>query len=90
MSIPLVEALQAVDLEAGKTYRCQVKGHWVEVRVLPTVPPELLPAPLDEADIMLDPWVELPRPQGSFRVQSKLGKPPLPDVPFIPADEDDQ
>jgi hypothetical protein len=90
MSIPLVEALQAVDLEEGKTYRCQVKGHWVEVRVLPKIPPGMLPAPLNEADIMLDPWVELPRPRGAIRVHAKVGKPPLPDVPVIPPDEDDQ
>ena len=29
----------------------------VEVRVLKEIPPELLPAPLVESDIMLEPWV---------------------------------
>lgn len=34
MSLTLVEALGQVDLEEGQFYRCQVKGHWVELRVL--------------------------------------------------------
>lgn len=34
MGIPLEEALQAVDLEAGRTYRCVVKDHQIELRVL--------------------------------------------------------
>jgi hypothetical protein len=87
MSIPLAEALQQVDLEVGRTYRCRVKGHWVEVRVLldrqsaeaPTVP---------ESDIMLDPWVELPGPTGGKRVACKPGKLPPPDRPIIPDDEE--
>ena len=87
MSVPLAEALQEVDLEIGKTYRCWVKGRTVEVRVLP-IPPELLPAPLVESDIMLEPWVELPPPQGGVRIRTKPGKMPLPDPPDIPADED--
>jgi hypothetical protein len=87
MSVPLAELLQSVDLEIGKVYRCEVKGRMVEVRVLP-IPPELLPAPLVESDIMLEPWVELPTPQGGIRIQTKPGKVPLPDPPFIPNDED--
>lgn len=35
MGIALAEALKSVDLEAGRTYRCQVKGQTVEVGVLP-------------------------------------------------------
>ena len=34
MNLSLVEALGQVDLEAGRVYRCQVKGQWVELRVL--------------------------------------------------------
>ena len=34
MNLSLVEALGQVALEAGRVYRCQVKGHWVELRML--------------------------------------------------------
>lgn len=34
MGISVAEALQAVELENGRTYRCQVKDYWVELRVL--------------------------------------------------------
>ena len=33
MSRSLAEALGPVDLEAGSTYRCQVKGRMIEPRV---------------------------------------------------------
>jgi hypothetical protein len=38
MSIPLAEALDQVDLKAGRVYRCRVKGYWVELRVLDSAP----------------------------------------------------
>ena len=87
MSLSLVEALGQVNLEAGRVYRCQVKGHWVELRVLgPTeVPPVSV---YDESDVMLDPWVEFPRPTSMFSVTGKFGPTPLPDVPEIPDDGD--
>jgi hypothetical protein len=88
MSVSLIEALGQVDLEAGRTYRCQVKGRIVEVRVLDDIPPELMPAPLVESDIMLEPWVELPLLEPTFRVQAKLGELPPPDVPDIPAEDE--
>jgi hypothetical protein len=67
-------------VEAGCVYRCEVKGRKVEVRVLEEVPAALQPAPLDESDVRLDPWVELPHPSGTFNVLAKLG--PLPLVPL--------
>ena len=87
MSLTLVEALGQVDLEAGRVYRCQVKGHWVELRVLGpgTIQPS---ARYDESDVMLDPWVEFPQPTSGIVVRAKLGSLPLPDVPAIPEDED--
>lgn len=88
MSLSLVEALSQVDLEPGRTYRCQVKGRMVELRVHEAIPPELLPAPLDESDIMLDAWVEFPQPTGGKRVRGKPGTLPRPDVPEIPTDEE--
>jgi len=87
MSLTLVEALGQVDLEEGQVYRCQVKGHWVELRVLG--PAEVQPsAGYNESDVMLDPWVELPRPKSATRLRARRGSLPLPDVPEIPADED--
>ena len=83
MSLSLVEALSQVDLESGRTYCCQVNGRMIEVHVREDIPPELLPAPLEESDIMLDAWVELPPPTGGKRVRGKPGKLPLPDVPEI-------
>jgi hypothetical protein len=85
MSIPLADALAQVDLEPGRTYRCQVKGRLVEVKMLDT-PSALLPDPLVESDIMLDPWVELPGPEASrgVVVSSRIGEPDLPDPPDIP------
>ena len=59
MSVSLAEALEQVDLDAGNIYRCQVKGRWVEVRVLATEPPALA-KPFVATDVMIDPWVELP------------------------------
>jgi hypothetical protein len=66
--------------------RCEVKGRKVEVRVLEEVAPSMLPAPLVESDVMLDPWVEFPLPSGTFDVLAELGSLPL-DVPGIPAGE---
>ncbi len=87
MSMPLADALAQVDLEAGRVYRCEVKGRKVEVRVLEEVPASMLPAPLVESDIMLDPWVEFPLPAGTFKVMAKLGALPhdVPEIPEEPA-----
>jgi len=87
MSLSLAEALDQVDLEAGQVYRCQVKGCWIELRVLvPSKNPK--PSPFDESDIMLDPWVEFPRPTSTIRVRAKAGSLPLPDAPEIPPDSE--
>jgi len=85
MSLSLVEALGQVDLEPGRVYRCHVKGKCIEVRVLEAG--EALPsARYDESDVMLDPWVELPRPTPLFSVSGEFGPTPLPDVSEIPGD----
>jgi hypothetical protein len=87
MSLSLVEALGQVDLEAGRVYRCRVKGRMVELRVLePGQAPPL--ARYDESDVMLDPWVELPPPTPLFSVTGEFGPLPLPDVPEIPVEDD--
>jgi len=85
MTLSLAEALENVALERGRTYRCQVKGHWIELRVLDRVAEGPCSA-LAESDIMLDAWTELPAPAGGVHRQSRLGHPELPDVPEIPSD----
>jgi hypothetical protein len=85
MSLSLAEALENVALERGRTYRCQVKGHWIELRVLDRVA-EGPPNALSESDIMLDPWTELPAPSGGVHRRSRLGQSEPPDVPEIPSD----
>jgi hypothetical protein len=87
MSVPLAEALGQVDLEAGQVYRCQVKGHWVELRVLGPAGVEPS-ARFDESDVMLDPWVEFPLPESGITVVGEFGPLPPPDAPEIPPDED--
>ena len=86
MSLTLVEALGQVDLEEGQVYRCHVKGHWVELRVLGSAE-DITTAGIDEADVMLEPWIELPRPTSGIRLRARRGSLPLPDVPEIPPDE---
>jgi hypothetical protein len=83
MSIPLTEALSQVALTPG-TYCCHVKGHWVEVRVLKEQP--TLAKPFDEADVMLDPWFELPGLNATKRCQVRAGLELTVDVPEIPAE----
>jgi hypothetical protein len=86
MGVSLAEALGQVDLEAGQVYRCQVKGRWVELRVLDPV--EVGPSRFDASDVMLDPWVEFPLPASSITIVGEFGPLPPPDVPEIPADEE--
>jgi hypothetical protein len=88
MSVPLAEALSQVELEEGRTYQCEVKGRRVVVRVLKELPRSMLPAPIVESDIMLDPWFELPTPKGGKIIVAKLGPPPRPDIPIIPAEDE--
>lgn len=87
MSIPLAEALEKVDLEAGKTYRCRVREKWVVLRVLESNTPDLA-KPFMEEDVMLDSWVELPPPKPIKMFPAKLGQAPAFDTPEIP--EEDQ
>jgi hypothetical protein len=88
MSLSLAEALGQVDLEAGRVYRCWVKDKWVELRVLG--PDEVPPVSIyDESDVMLDPWIEFPRPTSGITVRAEWGSLRFPDVPEIPDDWDD-
>jgi hypothetical protein len=87
MSLSIAEALEQVELEPGRVYSCQVREHWVELRVL--APGEQPKSLIDESDIMLDPWVELPWPEPTYRVTGTFGPPPPPHIPEIPRDEDE-
>ena len=78
-----------MNLQPGQTYRCQVNGRQVVVRMLEDVPPEMMPAPLVESDIMLDPWVELPAPEPTFQVRVVPAELPPPDLPDIPAEDEE-
>jgi hypothetical protein len=89
MSMPLAQALQGVDLQKGQIYRCEVKGLLVELRVLERDNGAEAPS-IPESDIMLDAWVALPKPPPVAFGQSKLGKPKLPTVPEIPAEEGEE
>jgi hypothetical protein len=86
MGVSLAEALGQVDLEAAQVYRCQVKGNWVELRVLDPV--EVCPSPWDASDVMRDSRAEFPLPAPSITVVGKPGPLPPPDVPEIPRVED--
>lgn len=89
MSISLAEALRDVDLQPGRTYRCEVRGRAVEVRVIaPLSVGEGILSAIPESDVMLEPWLELPEPVFRVRGVSRQGTPLLPDVPIIPRDEE--
>ncbi len=82
----LVEALQNVELEPGRTYQCHVRGMDVEVRVNPAGGKWFLPAPLHPDDIMLEAWCELPGPRNWVSVSVPPGSEArfLPDPPVLP------
>ncbi len=74
----LSEALEQVDLEPGKTYRCRVQGMAIELMVRPelkthSVPPyDTSAGPVEFRDCDLTPddnWVELPAPKPVVRLK---------------------
>lgn len=87
MNTSLEYALRDVELEAGRNYRCQVRGQWVEIRVLgPVSPTEDSSVPSDEG--MLDSWVELPEPKPAGQLRARVAPPFPPDAPDLPADDE--
>ena len=75
----LQDALQDVDLQIGQTYHVQVKGRWIELRVLPDQPWA------ETSDSMLDPWLEFPPPAPQFRLPPRAALSPCPIHPaFLP------
>jgi hypothetical protein len=89
MSMTLVEALQQVPLEGGRTYRCRVHNWWVELHVR-DAPPDESSSLVGEDDIRLDDWIELPKKPPAGIWPSRLIEPPLPDIPEIPTEDDGQ
>jgi hypothetical protein len=88
MATTLAEALDNIELESGRTYRCRTKKFWVELRVLgPVVEPEAEGIP--ESEIRLDAWTELPAPSGGSLVHTQWGPPDPPDIPDLPSEEDE-
>jgi hypothetical protein len=85
MITSLAEALDNVELECGRIYRCRVREFWVELRVLSDVD-ESGPTLIPESDIRLDAWTELPTPSGGVLVRAHWGPPDSPDLPDIPAE----
>lgn len=86
MSISLVDALEDVELEVGQTYRCEVRGQQIELRVLtaPLAEHRDVSTSLSDSDVMLDAWCELPRPPVIRRVATqRVDQLPF-DVPQIP------
>ena len=74
MGISLADALRQVELQAGRVYQCRIGGLSIEVRVEQT-PNDLLPAPMAESDVMLDPWTDLPAPEAGCVLRAVPGDP---------------
>ncbi|HWG44163.1 MAG TPA: hypothetical protein VN688_15400 [Gemmataceae bacterium] len=102
MNLSLADALQQLNLEPG-TYRCELPKHEIVVQVRARKAPDATrsseerseltsadPVILDESCIMLDPWVELPRPKPIGRAVGRLAPPPPPDIPEIPIEVDEE
>jgi hypothetical protein len=85
MAISLADALQQVNLEAGRVYQCRVGALMVEVRVEAREPGPL-PTPIEPSDVMLDPWIDLPAPPPGKILDATPAAPVLPDAPVIPGD----
>ncbi len=80
----LSEALEQVDLEPGKTYRCRVQGMRVELKVCSDLHAEAaaVHGTSIDADVIRDDdltpnddWVELPAPEPSLKIKLKQGRP---------------
>lgn len=81
--VTIAEALEGVELEPGKIYRCNVRGLQVELRVGAPEPGSPLPDPLNEEDIMLDAWTELPDPKPTWTIRTVRGEPLMPDPLYL-------
>ena len=77
----LSQALTQLDLQPGQCQRVQINGRQIEIRCVETEEESRF------ADmVMLEPWVEFPRPTPIGTVRVRPGTLPLPDPPVIPPD----
>jgi hypothetical protein len=87
MSVPLEEALAQVELEEGKAYQCKVNGRLVLVRVVKSFP--VSSTGMDEEDVTLYPWAELPAPKTSGKpFRARPGQMPPTDIPHIQREDE--
>lgn len=99
MNHALAEMLQQLHLAPG-IYRYELPEHEVVVQILPRKAHADSPSSekqseqntaesaIDESCIMLDPWVELPRPKPIGRVVGRPAPLPPPDIPEIPSEDE--
>ena len=84
----LTEVFQDLNLEPG-TYHVHVNEYDVEIRVkMRKVGATDTAAEYDEADVMLEPWVELPTPKPAGTIMAYPAPPPPPDIPEIPREDE--
>ncbi|HTU17974.1 MAG TPA: hypothetical protein VMG10_07915 [Gemmataceae bacterium] len=89
MNASLVEVFQKLHLEPG-TYHVHVNGYDVEIQVVKRkVAAPIVAAKYDEADVMLDPWVELPGLKPVGTVVAQFAPPSPPDIPEIPTEDEE-
>jgi hypothetical protein len=88
MSLTITEGREQVELEPGHVDNRQVKGQWVELRVLP-LGEDRKTSLVNDSDVMLDSWVELPRPTPLLSVVGEFGPLPPSHIREIPRDEDE-
>ncbi|HZV05690.1 MAG TPA: hypothetical protein VE999_11460 [Gemmataceae bacterium] len=88
MNHVLTDVFQKLNLEPG-TYHVHVNGYDVEIQVVKRKTGEpIVTAKYDEADVMLEPWVELPRPKPIGTVLAYPAPPRPPDIPEIPSEDE--
>lgn len=100
MNPALADILQRLNLGPG-TYRCELPEHEIVIEVRPREPGATQSSTeqveskeddslaLDESGLMLDPWVELPGLKPVGTVIAKFAPPPSPDIPYIPAEDEE-
>jgi hypothetical protein len=90
MTVSLAETLRDFEFQPGRIYRCEVRGHNVELRVVgPQEDGKDSESAIPESDVTLEPWLELPESACRARGVSRLGPALLPDRPFIPDNWED-
>ena len=89
MNAMLNQVIASLNLQPGQSFRTQVNGHEVEVRMLDAArSPPPVEEPSQFADmVMLEPWFEMPEMPGTTVMTVQRGEPQLP--PPMEFDESD-